>query len=196
MKMSAQNKGFTTFMKTERGFTLIELMVVISIIAILSMIGLTMYSSAQKASRDGKRRADIQAIQTALEEYRTDKGYYPGAISDWVCSSDPGSDWIPGLSSYLSNGIIPQDPQNTGRFYTSSTPLYSYCYYANQAYGGSPGGWYMLVVQLEQPTSTELATNCTAPNTAFFDYGQENCTGGCGDNGGGLGHSRMVCNQQ
>ncbi len=183
MKMSAQNKGFTTFMKTERGFTLVELMVVISIIAILSMIGLTMYSSAQKSSRDGKRRADIQAIQTALEQYRTDHGAYPAG--GWDCSA-AGTTWIPGLSGYFSNGIMPVDPINT-TYADGCAPggyaKYNYMYYAAD-HGAADGAWYMLVVELESPTSTETQTYCTDPNGVVWPYGA------------GDGHSRMVCNQQ
>src|ERR1035437_10377472 len=77
MKMPAQNKRFIQAPKSGAGFTLVELMVVISIIAILSMIGLTIYTSAQKSARDGKRRADLLTIQTALEQYRVEHGQCP-----------------------------------------------------------------------------------------------------------------------
>lgn len=52
---------------TTKGFTLIELMVVVSIIAILSMIGLTVFTNVQKSARDAKRKADIDAISKAYE---------------------------------------------------------------------------------------------------------------------------------
>ncbi len=54
-------------MPAQKGFTLIELMVVITIIAILSMIGVTAFSGVQKNARDAKRRGDIDAIATAFE---------------------------------------------------------------------------------------------------------------------------------
>lgn len=63
--------GFTLMSKalkgSNTGFTLIELLVVVSIIAVLSLIGVTVYSSAQGKARDTKRRADIDAISNALE---------------------------------------------------------------------------------------------------------------------------------
>lgn len=49
------------------GFTLVELLVVISIIAILSVVAVTLFGNAQKNARDGRRRADIDAIAAALE---------------------------------------------------------------------------------------------------------------------------------
>ena len=59
-------------------FTLIELLITIVIIAILSGIGLASFAGAQKTSRDGKRKADLETIRSALEIYRSDIGAYPG----------------------------------------------------------------------------------------------------------------------
>lgn len=53
------------------GFTLIELLVVIAIIAILSVIGLAVFSGVQKNARDARRREDILAIAQALEANKT-----------------------------------------------------------------------------------------------------------------------------
>ncbi len=49
------------------GFTLIELLVVVAILAILSVIGVTVYSNVQVNARDARRRSDIDAIVKALE---------------------------------------------------------------------------------------------------------------------------------
>jgi prepilin-type N-terminal cleavage/methylation domain-containing protein len=50
-----------------QGFTLVELMVAIAILAILSVAGLIIYTGAQKNARDARRREDVAAISTALE---------------------------------------------------------------------------------------------------------------------------------
>lgn len=57
------------------GFTLVELLVVISIIAILSVIGMAIFTGVQKNARDAKRRADIDAIGNALEVAKTSTTY-------------------------------------------------------------------------------------------------------------------------
>lgn len=53
-----------------KGFTLVELLVVVSIIAILSVIGLTIFTSAQANARDARRKADIDAIANTIEATR------------------------------------------------------------------------------------------------------------------------------
>lgn len=59
------------------GFTLIELLVVISIIAILTAVATISYTNVQQKSRDGKRKADLAAVQQALEVFYADNGAYP-----------------------------------------------------------------------------------------------------------------------
>ena len=60
-----------------KGFTLIELMVVIAIIAILTSIGYSVYSGAQKSALDSRRKADIDAIAKAYEaNYNPTKNKY------------------------------------------------------------------------------------------------------------------------
>jgi prepilin-type N-terminal cleavage/methylation domain-containing protein len=61
----------------KNGFTLIELIVVITIMAVLTVIGVVNYTGASKRSRDGRRMADLQQIRMALEMYRQEKGVYP-----------------------------------------------------------------------------------------------------------------------
>lgn len=77
----------------QKGFTLVELLVVVAIIAILSVIGLTVFSSAQSNARDARRRADIDAISKALE---TNKG-----VATIVYSAL--------TATQFSGGVIPQD---------------------------------------------------------------------------------------
>ncbi len=69
-------------MKKNQAFTLIELMIVVAIIALLATMGISSYSNAVKKARDGKKKADIQTIATALTLYRGDEREYPVSLGD------------------------------------------------------------------------------------------------------------------
>lgn len=62
----------------KKGFTLLEMLVVIGIISILISLGIASYSTAQKKARDAKRKGDIRAILNAVEQYYSICNYaYP-----------------------------------------------------------------------------------------------------------------------
>lgn len=88
--------------KNPKGFTLVELLVVISIIAVLSVIGITIFSGVQKNARDARRKGDIESISKALESNYTSGSSNPYPIL---------------LDTMFASGKIPTDPQ-TGNSYT------------------------------------------------------------------------------
>ena len=59
------------------GFTLIEMLIVVLIIATLAAVALVSASSARLTARDAKRKADIRSIATALETYISQRGTFP-----------------------------------------------------------------------------------------------------------------------
>jgi len=63
------------------GFTLVELLVVITIIGLLSVLALAAFSSAKQKSRDALRTADIKQMHTALELYFNEFGTYPSSLT-------------------------------------------------------------------------------------------------------------------
>lgn len=69
--------------QSQSGFTLVELLVVISILGVLSVVGVTVYSGVQKKIQDTKVRADVDAFVKAYElKFNVATGEYPATISE------------------------------------------------------------------------------------------------------------------
>jgi general secretion pathway protein G len=121
-------------MRTKRkGFTLIELLVVIAIIGVMAALVIVNLSSANKKSRDARRKSDLSQISKALELYYDDLMYYPTQATRAAVSGISGSL----TPNYIKT--LPQDPRNTG----------ANIYYYLSANGNS----YTLEAQLENSTS-------------------------------------------
>jgi prepilin-type N-terminal cleavage/methylation domain-containing protein len=67
--------------KKSNGFTVIELLIVIVVIGILAAIVISTYSGIQVKQRNSKRQTDIQSIQTQLEAFYSQNGYYPSSAN-------------------------------------------------------------------------------------------------------------------
>jgi len=97
-----------------KGFTLVELLVVITIIAILSVIGIAVFTGVQKNARDARRKADVEAISQALEaHYNTTVNQYCTAAAGTYCAPQATTAWF-------SSGTIPTDPASAAQY--SSLP--------------------------------------------------------------------------
>lgn len=107
----------------KKGFTLVELMVVISIIGILSAVVYANFSDARKVARDEIRKTDLKNLQLAIELFKAQNGRYPDGCKGndaWSGGSNApgvgdacnaGVDYIVGLvPDYISE--LPEDPSN------------------------------------------------------------------------------------
>lgn len=106
------------------GFSLIEILVVATIMIVLSSIGLVSFQAASQRARNGRREADIAQVRSALEIYRSTYSAYPTASSFSELLSTAN------FAQYLSQPDV-SDPKNTSPFvytYTSNGVTYSVCY--------------------------------------------------------------------
>lgn len=87
------------------GFTIVELLTVMLVIAILAAISVVGYSLIQRQSNDSKRQSDITAFQHQLEKFYEDNGEYPpGCITTNPCRIvDPADDSVFNTTSQQIN---------------------------------------------------------------------------------------------
>lgn len=132
-----------------KSFTLIEILVVATIIGLLAAGGVVFYTSFSKEARDSRRKADIEQIRAALEMYRSNSAtsaYPPNADC-----SELSDDLVTGPTKYI--GKIPTDPVTS-----------KYVYYCNVS-----ATTYTLGVYLENG-STNCGGDCDAVDTAQCKY--------------------------
>lgn len=108
----------TARVHVQRGFTLIELMIVVSIILILIGMAVGMYQSSLRHARETVLRKDLQTMREAIDNYTLDKQQAPQSLQDLVDShylrnipNDPMTstpDWV----VHTSDTVL--DPNQTG----------------------------------------------------------------------------------
>lgn len=108
--------------KKERGFTLLEVMVVIVILGLLASMTIPSLMSNKNRADQQKALSDINALENALDMYRLDNGYYPTEVQGIAALvTKPTESPLPRI--YPSDGYIrrlPIDPW--GSFYQMNNP--------------------------------------------------------------------------
>ncbi|MBN1778996.1 MAG: type II secretion system protein [Candidatus Buchananbacteria bacterium] len=166
-------------MKSKKGFTLIEFLILLAIIALVIIVALWGMNSARQKARDARRLAVVQQIQSALNLYFFDFNAFPAPSNQPVvlgtgsdcngesCSTISAGRAISNVASgkiYMS--LIPGDPSGKDGSKCSSSSS-TVCNYAYQAVG-SDSSQYEIWFYLETATggyqagpncATELKTN-------------------------------------
>jgi prepilin-type N-terminal cleavage/methylation domain-containing protein len=148
----------------QRGFTLIELIIVIAILSILATTLIMTLNPTDQFSKalDAKRKLELSQVQKALESYYQDHdGKYP--VSDSTYKIDDESlgviDWGHAWGSYIP--VLPKDPGN-GK---------SYAYY-------SPDGKaYYIYASLDRATDPDVCANQSQGQCSSIPAGEYPCGG-------------------
>ncbi|MEK7114749.1 MAG: prepilin-type N-terminal cleavage/methylation domain-containing protein [Patescibacteria group bacterium] len=124
-----------------KGFTLVEILIVIFIIGLLSSIVLVGLGSFRARGRDARRVADLHSLQNGLELYFSKEGIYPDTNVTSVAGWEVFSDKL--INAGIGVNVVPADPAApSGRYYE---------------YGvNSDGLNYVLKATLEDPNNPVL----------------------------------------
>ena len=145
----------------KKAFTLIELIVVVTIIGVLLTGGVVSYTSLNKSSRDARRKSDLEQIRAALEMYRSTNNFYPAGAG----KADNILGDLIGDPKYIET--IPLDPKDAA----------SYIYYYESFPAGCDNGSeycndYIIAASLEGASTCDaISVDCvTDPTPSSCNY--------------------------
>lgn len=161
--------------KPTYGFTIVELLIVIVIIAILAAITVVAYNGIQKRGNDSQRKSDVAAITKALELYYIDNGRYPAGSGSttinaaWSTTADASwQNLATALAPYAKQ--LPTDPISTPGVAVTGGTGYNYAYYANTSTfcGAGAGKMFILVYRLESLPREDIFKGECPPTTLWY----------------------------
>jgi type II secretion system protein G len=93
---------YTPLKAWKKGFTLVELLIVIIIIAVLAAIAIPKFSNSSNRSKDSALRSNLKMLRNAVDLFRADTGVFPATIGDLAVTTAPAT----GLSSAAASTAI------------------------------------------------------------------------------------------
>lgn len=136
------------FRFSSKGFTLIEILVVIAIIGILMAAGAVAFTFARRSARDSRRLSDMRAIQQAFEQYYAQNDdTYATTYTDMT-------------TGFFAGGQPPRDPQANSNYTFTMTGI-----------SGNTASGYCVCADVEDNNKGNSTTNaCTFATTGTLDF--------------------------
>jgi type IV pilus assembly protein PilA len=130
--------------KSNKGFTIVELLIVIVVIGILALLVITTYSGIQAKARNAKRTSDLKSLQTHVEAFFSQNGYYPSRANlndgTWLSTN---------MKSLDQNALIDPSSPTQSKTLVGSPAAKAYSY---------------------APTQSDGTTSCESDNTTCAKY--------------------------
>jgi general secretion pathway protein G len=146
-----------------RGFTLLELLLVMAILSIIMTIASVSFGTIRNRSEDSRRKTDVEEIRSALEQYKSINNKYPTPNITITMGLPFGQGFTDTNHTYMSK--MPQDPDFPAKTYY---------------YESTDGSDYVLRSQLNNPEPTpcnltptpDLCGSTHNCNYCYSSYGQ------------------------
>ena len=159
----------------KKGFTLVEMLIVVVIIGILSAALLPRLQGAQSSARDAARRSDLNQLGSAILSYYNNRGEYPWPAASWTTEYS----WVIAakyiqdeLMSVVELSSLPTDPNKNNEIdfswaswlFASATKVTGWQYwYIRVMKNTIPNWWYLLIARTETEWGSNFLSTIDVP---------------------------------
>jgi len=147
----------------KNGFTLVELLIVIAIIALLAGLILASYQEARRQARDDKRKADVQQIALALRLYYEKYGEFPCEAGGSACNFTGNANGEIGNGGTIDGLITPFLTKSVADPLGPGDTTYLYYYDGDTDCGGTPQA-AVHAINMEIPVNGNWSAVCGGPD--------------------------------